>query len=214
MRSYDQYCGLARALDVVGDRWTLLIVRELLVAPRRYGALLADLPGIATNLLADRLRHLEAAGVLQRTGTGPTTRYALTARGRELEPAVLALASWGGPTLVDRGPTDTFRPHWLVLGLRALLGAAADPRLTVTVDLEVEGGTVHVAADHGRVATGPGAADPVADVVLAGDAPTVLGVVAGLVPFDDLAVGRGPARAVRRARRLLAPAAPRLPVDA
>ena len=211
MRSYDQYCGLARALDVVGDRWSLLIVRELLIAPRRYGELLADLPGIATNLLAERLRTLEAGGIVERSGTGRASRYELTERGLALEPTVLALATWGGPMLVDRNPTDAFRPHWLVLGLRSLLDDV-EPAAPIVIDLRVEGGIVHLVADSttGHVRTGSGAAEPAADVVLAGEAHTVLGVVAGLLPFDELTVERGSTRAVGRARRLLAPSRPRV----
>ncbi len=92
MRSYHQYCGLAKALDVIGDRWTLLIVRELLLRERcRYTDLRNGLPGIATNLLADRLRELEEAGIVSREEAPPpiaTTVFRLTSRGRELEPIV------------------------------------------------------------------------------------------------------------------------------
>ena len=91
-RSYHQYCGLARALDQVGDRWAMLIVRNLLLGPQRYGQLLQGLPGIASNLLSSRLRALGECGVVVREGD----RYALGPRGRELEGALGALATWGG----------------------------------------------------------------------------------------------------------------------
>ena len=94
MRSYDQYCALAKALDVVGDRWTLLVVRELLVRPCRYSELQDGLTGIATNLLAERLRQLESAGVIGRNGDG---RYELTDRGRRLGAAVHELVRWARP---------------------------------------------------------------------------------------------------------------------
>src|SRR5688572_32363812 len=93
-RNYGQYCGLASALDVVGERWTLLIIRELLLGPRRYGELLAELPGIGTNLLAERLKSLVEMGVL----TKPVSRdqgYELTELGRQLREPVLMLARWG-----------------------------------------------------------------------------------------------------------------------
>ena len=97
-RSYNQYCGLARALDLVGERWTLLIVRNLLLGPQRYGELLRGLPGITTNLLAKRLKELEALGLIERirgsTSDG-THSYRLTPVGAELEPAVHALGGWG-----------------------------------------------------------------------------------------------------------------------
>jgi DNA-binding HxlR family transcriptional regulator len=97
-RRYRERSGLAAALDVIGERWTLLIVRELLHAPRRYGELLEALPGIGTNLLANRLRDLEAAGVVGRVlAPSPQSAvvYELTDRGRALKPAIDALQAWG-----------------------------------------------------------------------------------------------------------------------
>ncbi|MBO0875285.1 MAG: helix-turn-helix transcriptional regulator, partial [Pseudonocardia sp.] len=104
-RSYGQYCGLARALDVVGDRWNLLIVRQLLMAPSRYRELLDGLPGVATNLLADRLRDLETAGVVERrlAEEGNAIVYALTPWGAELREPVEGLIRWSTP-LMGRGP--------------------------------------------------------------------------------------------------------------
>src|SRR5919201_6854048 len=105
MRSYGQFCGLAKALDVVGDRWTLLIVRELLLrGPCRYTDLRKGLPGIATNLLAERLRELEDAGVVLREEAPPpiaTTLYSLTPRGEELRRVIYELGRWGTPLMRD-----------------------------------------------------------------------------------------------------------------
>src|SRR5690242_12627810 len=99
MRTYGQLCAVAKALDVIGDRWNLLIVRELLLrGPSRYTDLQNGLPGIATNLLADRLRDLERAGIVSREEAPPpiaTTLFALTERGHELKPVVHALGQWG-----------------------------------------------------------------------------------------------------------------------
>src|SRR5258708_12092227 len=109
MRQYGQFCPLAKAFDVVGDRWTLLIVRELSVRRCRYTDLREGLPGIATNLLADRLRSLEAAGVITAETAPPpvaTTLYRLAERGEALRPAANALAQWGGPLLADADETD------------------------------------------------------------------------------------------------------------
>jgi DNA-binding HxlR family transcriptional regulator len=206
VRTYHQYCAVARALDIVGDRWTLLVVRELLVGARRYSDLLDDLPGIATNLLAERLRGLTDRGVIVRSRSGRSAVYELTDRGRELEPVVLALARWGGETMVERSPTDEFRPHWLVVGLRSLLDPSIDPQVAVAVDIEVEGGVVHVVAARGAVSTGDGpATTPAADLVLAGAGQDVLGVAAGVLPFTALDVVRGSRRTVTVARRLLVP---------
>jgi DNA-binding HxlR family transcriptional regulator len=101
-RSYQQFCGVARALDLVGERWTLLVVRNLLLGPRRYSDLLAELPGLTTNLLAKRLKDLEAAGLVERrdAGTGVVT-YALTERGLALDPVINELGRWGG-ALMDK----------------------------------------------------------------------------------------------------------------
>lgn len=102
MKSYRQLCAAALALDVVGDRWTLLVVRELLDGPRRWTDLRAGLPGVAKNLLAQRLRELEHAGLVERDDD---ERYALTARGAGLQPVVDALVVWGAP-LVAGAPAD------------------------------------------------------------------------------------------------------------
>lgn len=120
-RSYRQFCGLARALDVVGERWTLLIVRNLLLGPRRYSDLMAELPGITTNLLAKRLRELEAAGIVERREKPPpvaATVYGLTEAGAALEPAILELARWGGRYMDGPRAGDTVNIGWGLLSLK------------------------------------------------------------------------------------------------
>lgn len=114
-RRYGQFCGLARALDVVGDRWTLLIVRELLIEPRRFGELRTGLRGVATNLLSDRLRRLEADAVVERRLGAPEagTRYALTPRGDALRPVVEELVRWSGPLMASGRGQDDFQPSRL-----------------------------------------------------------------------------------------------------
>src|SRR3954452_20420759 len=110
-RSYNQFCGLAKALDIVGERWTLLVVRNLLLGPRRYSDLLRELPGITTNLLAKRLKELEAMGILERTtlaSPAQTEAYALSPLGEALEPAVMELARWGGAFMGVPEPEDRF----------------------------------------------------------------------------------------------------------
>src|SRR5438128_7184473 len=103
MASYDQYCALAKALDIVGGRWTLLIVRALLIRGAcRYTDLRNGLPGVATNLLVARLRELEQAGIVEREEAPPpiaTTLFCLTKRGKELEPVLMTLGRWGAPLL-------------------------------------------------------------------------------------------------------------------
>src|SRR2546430_13547182 len=104
-RSYDDPCGVARALHVVGERWTLLVVRELLLGPKRFTDLSRGLPGMSQNVLSQRLRELEEAGIVRRIRLGPpasTSGYELTARGAELEPVLIALARWGSRVPLDR----------------------------------------------------------------------------------------------------------------
>lgn len=128
MKSYRQYCGLALALDRVGDRWTLLVVRELLSGPKRFKDLMAGAPGIATNLLADRLRSLEHHGLVEQRNLPPPADvavYALTGAGEELREPVRALVRWGGRFMRERKRSQSFRPHWLANALEAQLA----PRL-------------------------------------------------------------------------------------
>ncbi|MDW8809707.1 helix-turn-helix domain-containing protein, partial [Streptomyces scabiei] len=142
-RSYDQYCSAARALDLVGDRWTLLIVRELLAGPRRYTDLHADLPGVSTDVLASRLKDMERDGLATRRRLPPpgaASVYELTARGHALLPVLQALGAWGEGALGERRPTDAVRAHWFALPLlRALRGATAG-----IVEVRLEEGEFHV----------------------------------------------------------------------
>jgi DNA-binding HxlR family transcriptional regulator len=131
-RTFDQYCPIARALDVVGERWSLLIVRELMLGPKRYTDLRMALPGMWTNLLAGRLRQLESAGVIQRTELPPPasrTVYELTERGRQLEPVLLELGRWGF-RLLD-GPRSTIPP---TTGVLSGLWAFFDPEASGSID--------------------------------------------------------------------------------
>lgn len=120
-RSYAQHCGLARALDVVGERWTLLVVRDLLLGPRRYGDLLASLEGITTNLLAKRLREMRSLGLVEKRKLPPPASgevYALTEAGLELEPAVMELARWGGRLLASPRRGDRMDIGWALLSMK------------------------------------------------------------------------------------------------
>ncbi|MDX2764866.1 winged helix-turn-helix transcriptional regulator, partial [Streptomyces europaeiscabiei] len=139
-RSYDQYCSAARALDLVGDRWTLLIVRELLAGPRRYTDLHADLPGVSTDVLASRLKGMERDGLTTRRRLPPPGAvyvYELCPRGRELLPVLQALGAWGEGALGERRATDAVRAHWFALPLlRGLEGVSAGSAGLVEVRLE------------------------------------------------------------------------------
>lgn len=120
-RSYRQNCALARANDVIGDRWTQLLIRDLLIAPRRFNELQASLKGIGANLLSSRLKELEGAGLVEHgTPASGKHRYALTARGRAIEPALLALIRWGLVYGPDNQPGDHHHDDWDLLALKAL----------------------------------------------------------------------------------------------
>ncbi|MEV1024727.1 helix-turn-helix domain-containing protein [Streptomyces sp. NPDC050264] len=143
-RSYDQYCAAARALDAVGDRWTLLIVRELLAGPRRYTDLHADLPGVSTDMLATRLKDMERDGLATRRRLpAPASAYVyeLTGRGQGLLPVLLALGEWGAPELGERRPTDAVRAHWLALPLLRELAEFGEPGV---VEVRLDEGAFHV----------------------------------------------------------------------
>ena len=193
VRSYDEYCGLARALDLVGDRWTLLIVRELLIAGAcRYTDLQYGLPGIATNLLADRLRQLEDNGIISREAAPPpiaTTLFRLTARGRQLESVLEALGRWGGPLLGDISDVGVFRSHWLVLPFRLELSDHAPDQPPVTIEVRTGDGPVTIETADGTIQVRPGPASA-PDATVTGPPPLVVGLLLG--EFDlDTAVARG-----------------------
>lgn len=117
-RSYRQHCGVARALDTLGERWTLLIVRDLLLGPRRYGDLLASLEGITTNLLAKRLREMTRSGLVEKQPAPPPASgelYALTETGRALHPVVMELGRWGGRLLAQPRRGDRRDIGWALL---------------------------------------------------------------------------------------------------
>ncbi|MGW0733152.1 winged helix-turn-helix transcriptional regulator [Streptomyces sp. NPDC002851] len=185
-RSYGQYCGLARALDVVGDRWNLLIVRQLLMAPARYRELQDGLPGVATNLLTDRLRDLETAGVVERrlAEEGNAVVYALTPWGAELREPIESLVRWSTP-LMARGPGgDRFRAEWLVVGLRALLVGGAAARRSSTVGIAVDDQLLQVRTTRSGIEVSLHDGRDL-DAVVRADASIVLGLAAGVLPLND-----------------------------
>ncbi|GAB3159111.1 winged helix-turn-helix transcriptional regulator [Micromonospora sonneratiae] len=185
-RSYDQQCGLAHALDIVGERWTLLIIRELLVRPRRYGELLDALQGIGTNLLADRLSFLVEAGVVMaQDAERRTGGYALTELGKQLREPVLALARFGLAYATERpAPTGGLvRPGWAMLAVEALVSNERTPPIDESYDFDVDGELFHVvvAGGRARIDAGP-ATEPALRVRT--DASTLFGL--GLRRIDPL----------------------------
>ena len=182
MKSYKQFCGVAKALDVLGGRWTLLLVRDLLLGPRRYSDLLASHPGLTTNLLADRLKVLVAEGLVEKRKLPPpagSTVYALTPEGLALEPIVLSLGAFGQRYLTELGEGDRTDIRWFGVSLRRRFSSEAPP---FTAQLVNGGVPVHLAWDGTSMTTRDGRQE--ADITLVGD----------VVPL--VLMGRAPASAV------------------
>jgi DNA-binding HxlR family transcriptional regulator len=161
-RSYNQYCGLAAALDILGERWTLLIVRELLVRPRRYRDLLADLPGIGTNLLAERLKFLVDEGLVRRRDIGGASKrqmYELTESGHALRPIVLGLARWGLDHVGDVAAETAVRPSWAFLAVEAMLDERLVPPVDEQYEFRVEDEVFHIDVRDGAARALAGEAD-------------------------------------------------------
>jgi DNA-binding HxlR family transcriptional regulator len=205
VRSYKQRCGLAKALDVVGDRWTLLIVRELLIRTAcRYTDLRAGLPGIATNLLADRLRELEEAGIVVSKPEPPpiaTTLFRLTERGRELQESLLKLGQWGAPLLAQSTKGETLQPHWLVLPLKLLLVDHAPHEPKLCIDLRMNHESIAIEVSKGKIDVRLGTSEHPTTVVT-GKPEAILQLLGGRIDFAAaLASGvkvDGPAEILRR----------------
>jgi DNA-binding HxlR family transcriptional regulator len=191
-KTYGQFCGLARALDHVGDRWTLLIIRELLIASAAYGALVAALGGIPTNLLANRLRVLETDGLVARRrdpADGRRVIYELTDLGAQLEAPIMALIAWGGHWMRAGQGGDRFEPRWGMLAMRALLsGRRVVARGTVVV--HIDGYATSVTAVPGRPLQVDAAAPSAPNATVSGSGETLLGLASGEISMAE-ARGRG-----------------------
>ena len=184
-RSYGQYCTVARALDVVGERWTLLLVRELSTGPKRFKDLLEGLPGIGTNLLANRLKTLEGEGIIRRTTLPPpagSNVYELTDLGGSLEPVIVALSRWGARLLDAPREEEDLRAGWAAVAMQSALGRGTADRRPGTYEFRIDGEAFHVRIrdseeeERVEVKQGP-ASDP--DLVVIGAAETFLAVVSG-----------------------------------
>ncbi|MFD4483484.1 winged helix-turn-helix transcriptional regulator [Streptomyces sp. NPDC058471] len=194
-RSYDQSCPAARALDVVGGRWSLLIVRELLLGPRRYTDLVTGLPGIGPNVLAERLRALRKAGILSQVKLPPPASsavYELTELGTAMRPVLDELTRWGMRLPTSPRPGDTFRLSWVLGCLRASFRPEEASGVRETYEFRVDGDTFHLRVDDGALDIQNGSAtDPVCAITT--DLGSFLAIGARLVDIED-AVARGLAR--------------------
>jgi len=158
-RSYGQFCGFARALELVGERWTLLVVRDLVLGPKRFTELRRGLPRIPTNILSARLKELEDAGVLRRRvlpRPAAGVVYELTGYGQELEDIVLRLGLWGARSLGDPRPDDIVTTDSLILALRATFLPEAAGDLRAGYQLNLGDVVVHARIDQGSLEVGEG----------------------------------------------------------
>jgi DNA-binding HxlR family transcriptional regulator/putative sterol carrier protein len=216
-RSYAQFCPAARALDVVGERWTLLIVRDLLSGPKRYTDLRRGLPGIGPNVLAGRLKTLEEAGVVGRRELPPpaaSTVYELTPLGLELRAVLDSIFRWGLNFLDAPQPGETLRFAWLLGAIRASFSPEAAREVRESYEFRIDDEVMHVVVDDGRLEAYEGAApDPA--LVVTSDLSTFLEIARrSLDPEQALASGRisveGSPQAARRCVAILMPSAGRL----
>jgi DNA-binding HxlR family transcriptional regulator len=183
-RTYNQYCATARTLDIVGERWSLLLVRELLTGPKRFGDLQRNLRGLGTGLLAARLKHFERHGIVRKTVLPPPARtpaYILTEAGAELAPVVLSLAQWGMRwAMADPCEDETYEPGWAVLGLQARFDPNAATGLTAVYEFRVDNDVFHARVDKASIETNYGPAQH-PDVLITTDGQTFREISAGRI---------------------------------
>ena len=207
---YQQYCALARALDVAGDRWTLLIVRELTPGPRRFTDLIDGLPGISRKLLTERLRSLERDGLIARQELPPPAArqvYELTGDGRDLAHAMAPLTAWGARRIGERKPTESFRARWPAGAMAGLADREAARGVRETYQYLVGDAAFHFMVDDGSIRLRDGRAEDAA-VVLTMDEDTWANLASGNISFSSATAAgalsvAGDPQAVKRLRKIL-----------
>jgi DNA-binding HxlR family transcriptional regulator/putative sterol carrier protein len=206
---YQQYCALARTLDVAGDRWTLLIVRELAPGPRRFTDLIDGLPGVSRKLLAERLRDLERDGIIARQELPPPAArqvYGLTAEGHDLATAMAPLIAWGARRIGDRKPGESFRARWSAVAMAALADREASKAVGETYQFLVGDSAFYFTIDDGSIELHDGrAVDPA--VTWATDEETWADVASGKITASSAtATGNltisGEPQAAKRLRKI------------
>jgi DNA-binding HxlR family transcriptional regulator len=218
---YGQYCGLAKALDLVGERWTLLIIRELSFGPRRFSDLVEGLRGISTAVLTERLNRLEGERlIIRRTLSPPAASkvYALTEDGRELARALVPLAAWGVRILAAnrRKRTEAFRPAWGLLFLRETFDASSARGVHDVYEFHIDDAVISVIVDDGEMELIEGRSGRPVDVGVHVDATTFIEVGVGRIRGRD-AIRQGKLRlvgseaALRRYSSIIRPLAPPRP---
>lgn len=186
-RTYNDACGVSRALDLVGERWALLIVRELLLGPKRFTDIRESLPGLSADILSQRLRELEQGGIVERATLpppAPAKVYELTPKGRALEATLIALGRWGGANAEPPGEDMCMSIEAHVVSLRTLFEPDLARDLRATFALHLSGQHFHALVREGEIVVGRGD-PPSPDVVIEGEAGTLLGVCHGRIDRDE-----------------------------
>ncbi|MDQ4086936.1 MAG: winged helix-turn-helix transcriptional regulator [Pseudomonadota bacterium] len=186
-RRYDDACGTAHALDLIGERWALLVMRELMLGAKRFSDLKADLPGISANVLTQRLEGLEASGLLRRRRLPPPAAaqvYELTEWGMEAEPIVQALGRWAARSPAH-DPTLPLSGTSLMLSFRTMFDPERATGLDARIAFRIAPETYVARIGKGRIETQRGEAED-ADLILTGPATAIAAAVYGGVPIDAL----------------------------
>lgn len=211
-KRYRQMCAVAAALDIVGERWTLLIIRDLVNGPKRYNQLLGEtLVGIGPNLLASRLQMLTDEGLIEREpvpGDGRGVEYRLTASGEALRPVILGLASWGLSHITSYEPADLVRAEWGILAVEAMVAAGPAPEVDEAYEFRIADHVFCVVCEKGTARVVEGSAPREAALVVDSDPETFIRIGTGQVsPLDAVLSGKmsitGDSMALSRCLRLL-----------
>ncbi|GGV08905.1 winged helix-turn-helix transcriptional regulator [Streptomyces spectabilis] len=211
-KRYQQMCAVAAALDIVGERWTLLIIRDLVTGPKRYNQLLGEtLVGIGPNLLASRLQMLTDEGLVEREpvpGDGRGVEYRLTESGKALKPVILGLASWGLSHITSYQPADLVRAEWGVLAVEAMVAAGPAPEADEAYEFHIGDQAFFVLCENGTATVVEGSAPSESALVVASDPETFIRVgTEQISPLDAVLSGKmsisGDSMALSRCLRLL-----------
>ncbi|EFV14957.1 winged helix-turn-helix transcriptional regulator [Segniliparus rugosus] len=194
-RSYEQFCGLARALDLIGERWTLLIVRELASGPKRYTDLATSLEGVGSSLLASRVKQLEADGLVVRSQLPPPAAsvvYELTESGWALARAMAPLALWGMRNLLDGGPGDreAYRAEWGLAMIAQLIDPDQLSGVETVYDFDIEGSFARLHIHDGRAEVLPGKQPGPADAVITSTIAALASIISGAGALSELLASR------------------------
>ncbi|OLS27376.1 MAG: HTH-type transcriptional regulator YodB [Candidatus Heimdallarchaeota archaeon LC_2] len=178
IRQYGQYCAIARSLDIIGERWTLLIIRELLTGPKRFKNLLQNLPGIGTNLLANRLKQLEISDIIAKIrlpSPADVLAYDLTDHGRGLEDILISIIQWGSLYLERGQGEDYARPGWAILGIKGLFKPEKAQGISLTCQFNVDQESFWIKIHENKISALEGKIDG-SDITLNMDESTFLGL--------------------------------------